>query len=440
MSNSPVRYLRFLAFLDTTVETDPFQATYTPTDDIPSPCPMPVCNGNIEAIPIAQEAFRHGCVGQPPVPTSQCASCSKLYAHSQLMTQCVCQLAAENNVDISPAAIDHFRCSPPLLAYDPSNPKHVCLLAMVFLDVQFHWAEHTGGCFKITSRTPLAIICRFIKPHMANLLKTCIDKNTGIIEWFCPIGNEYLNLCNVHLSFLLRFNLDEQSQEFRRVSVYICKYNTKYLSQDELLCMRIGQNTSAIESVLDDPSNANLSVSDLSGKILNKILYKITNPVGMPLTLLCIIIINGSLYLRSHEPVYWNAKQFYACYHQFDSPVGDRNIFGPTQPAHAVEAEDIASDSSDSRDSNDGSNLHPASCDEFLEFSFYSSTIITSAPPPADAAMTAEQASLANEEENTITINPALDFWDPTSPKKCYHLTTFLQNAIGLITNSLAAL
>ncbi|KAI9332978.1 hypothetical protein BDR26DRAFT_993338, partial [Obelidium mucronatum] len=405
---------RFLAFLDTTVETDPFQATYTPTDDIPSPCPMPDCNGNVEAIPIAQEAFRRGRVGQPPVPTSQCASCSKLYAHSQLMTQRVRQFAAENNVDISPGAVDHFRCSPPLSAYDPSNPEHVCLLAMVLLDVQFHWAEHTGGCFKITSRTPLAIICRFIKPHMANLLKTCIDKDTGIIEWFRPIGNEYLNLCNVHLSFLLRFNLDEQSQvngEFRRVSVYTCKYNTKYLSQDELLCMRIGQYTSAIESVLDDPSNSNLSVADLSGKILNKILYKITNPVGMPLTLLCIIIINGSLYVRSPEPIYWNAKQFYACYRQFDSPAGESNIFGPTQLAHPVEAEHIASNSSDSSDSNDSSNLNPESHDEFLEFSFYSSTIMSSAPPPANASMTAEQASLANEEENIITINPAIDFW-----------------------------
>ncbi|KAI9348154.1 hypothetical protein BDR26DRAFT_948318, partial [Obelidium mucronatum] len=382
--------------------------------DIPSPCPMPDCNGNVEAIPIAQEAFRRGRVGQPPVPTSQCASCSKLYAHSQLMTQRVRQFAAENNVDISPGAVDHFRCSPPLSAYDPSNPEHVCLLAMVLLDVQFHWAEHTGGCFKITSRTPLAIICRFIKPHMANLLKTCIDKDTGIIEWFRPIGNEYLNLCNVHLSFLLRFNLDEQSQvngEFRRVSVYTCKYNTKYLSQDELLCMRIGQYTSAIESVLDDPSNSNLSVADLSGKILNKILYKITNPVGMPLTLLCIIIINGSLYVRSHEPIYWNAKQFYACYRQFDSPAGESNIFGPTQLAHPVEAEHIASNSSDSSDSNDSSNLNPESHDEFLEFSFYSSTIMSSAPPPANASMTAEQASLANEEENIITINPAIDFW-----------------------------
>ncbi|KAJ3229883.1 hypothetical protein HDU77_001502, partial [Chytriomyces hyalinus] len=177
-------------------------------DDV-NKCPGKECPGFLRAMPIPGEAYQRPKLGNTVPSTTECTRCEHKFGHKDIIEHRVRKFAADNNIDISPSAIDNFRCSPPSESFVQS-PSELCLFAMNLLEFQFHHATHTSSCFKCTSRTPNGTICRFLIPKLSNLQESVLDPETCIMNSFRPLGLEYYNFCNLYWARLSMDNMDIQ--------------------------------------------------------------------------------------------------------------------------------------------------------------------------------------------------------------------------------------
>ncbi|KAI9333296.1 hypothetical protein BDR26DRAFT_937574 [Obelidium mucronatum] len=86
-------------------------------------CPYPDCDGVLEALPIPGEAYQRLRVGKKICATSKCQNCMKEFYHKDVMMERVRQFAKERNIDISPTAVDEFRCAPPSKNFEMSGKE-----------------------------------------------------------------------------------------------------------------------------------------------------------------------------------------------------------------------------------------------------------------------------------------------------------------------------
>jgi hypothetical protein len=188
-------------------------ATYATANN----CPKHLCTGQLFPLHIGGEAYRKGKADQPVANTSECdcehhTDSDALFSHNAVMVARLVQFAVDSGIhenEYSRNALDTFRCLPP----DPSkmlDPLHIVLFGLCLCDYQCHYASHTQSCFKITTRTPKGLVCRYLVPWLANALQSCIDKEHGKFMYSRPIGCEYYNICSLLWAQLSESNSDIQ--------------------------------------------------------------------------------------------------------------------------------------------------------------------------------------------------------------------------------------
>jgi len=312
----PLFVAAFTSYIDLVTPPVPFLAEYGAQ---PSSCPVKHCNGTLEPLPFPCEAFCRRRADQEPAKTSHCPECETSFAHKEVLLQKIYAFADECGIkreEIDPLAVEQFRCRPPELASggELSNLELV-YLALSLLDFQVHHETHTKSCFKITSRTPHAFICRYFFPRLARLQATIIDIASGKIVSHRPIGCEYYNICSLLWIRLTKNNMDFQfliNGGNRRTTSYSTKYTFKAQKPASALTLKIGLLTEAHNRTLSSADDHQLSPLDRGRRAINKALYQFTKPQELHLTMAAYILLNDGPFVRSHEPVYVNLKQLCA--------------------------------------------------------------------------------------------------------------------------------
>jgi len=146
-------------------------------------CPKPHCAGTLEQYPdIPGEVFCKPKKKKIEIFTSCCECCGAKFRHIDVLKQRLEHFMDLHGIEISEQDIDYFRCTPPSTDWRARGPKEEALFAWVLLEYQFHYEGHASSCFKVTSRTPKAIVCRFLFPRLTILLESFINnKGTAII-------------------------------------------------------------------------------------------------------------------------------------------------------------------------------------------------------------------------------------------------------------------
>ena len=149
-------------------------------------CPSVNCTGTLKKWPnIPGEAFCKPKKKKIEFYTSCCECCGANFRHIDVLKQRLQNFMAKKKIVITEEDIDHFRCTPPSEDYKTPGTeeawKEQALFAWILLDYQFHYEGHASSCFKVTSRTPKAIVCRFLFPRLTRLLEAFVN-NRGKIE------------------------------------------------------------------------------------------------------------------------------------------------------------------------------------------------------------------------------------------------------------------
>ncbi|KAJ3221643.1 hypothetical protein HDU78_000370, partial [Chytriomyces hyalinus] len=269
-------------------------------------CPREDCTGILRAMPIPGEAYQRPKVGHSVPNTTECNTCDQKFAHKAVIEQRVRKFALENNIDISPSALDNFRCSPPSESFE-QTPSDLCLFVMNLLEFQFHHATHTS----------------------TNLQESALDPETCIMKSFRPLGLEYYNLCNLYWARLSMDNMDIQfliNSSTRKSTAYTIKYTFKRQSLESSAIMRIGLYTQNVASVISRPDNDVITPPERSLRIINKFLYSLTKPVEVCTTMAAYLILSdGALFESSHQFVYRSLSLLNACYPDVPDPVQDQS-------------------------------------------------------------------------------------------------------------------
>jgi hypothetical protein len=288
----------------------------------------------------------------------------------------------QNGIIITAEDIDNFRCLPPPENYIP-DAKEQALFAWVLLDYQFHYETHVSTCFKVTSRTPLGLVCRFFFPKLEVILKSFIDHN-GEFRFLQLLGLEYYNMCNILLSRLLHTNSDTQvlvNSEGRNRTAYVTKYSFKRQRLDSSFVMKFGLIVKTAESVTNRPDNETISDETRGRRIINGSLFKLTKPVEVPATLACFSLLNrGKLYFLSHNAAKLRLDVICGCYKE-----------------------------SKSYDPFDSDVYHDL--EKRIDSNFVEIMISTNSLCNGESNNDAEDADqLDNEIDRTININPMIDY------------------------------
>ena len=338
---------KFSAYIDSVTPPVPFLAESSPT---PSMCPMPNCTGTLEPLPFPCEAFCRRRADQTPAKTSHCPQCETSFAHKDVLLHRIHAFAAFHKIPIDELAVERFRCQPPDLPSETGILSNLELvyLALSLLDYQVHHETHTKSCFKITSRTPHGMICRYFFPRLARLQATIIDIASGKIISHRPLGCEYYNICSLLWTRLTKSNMDIQfliNGGDRRTTSYSTKYTFKAQKPASALTLKIGLLTEVHKRTLISPDDGNLSPLERGRRAINKALYQFTKPQELHLTMAAYILLNDGPFVRSHEPVYINLKQLCA-----GIPDGDDRS---SDPSYLDTDDDKEEDDEAEEDSND---------------------------------------------------------------------------------------
>ena len=295
----------FSSYIDSVTPPVPFLAD---SGSHANSCPMENCKGTLEPLPFPCEAFCRRRADQDPAKTSRCPECETSFAHKEVLLQKVHAFAREHKIVIDPIAVEQYRCRPPELPSESGELSDLELiyLALSLLDFQVHHETHTKSCFKITSRTPNALICRYFFPRLARLQATIIDLESGKVISHRLIGCEYYNICSLLWIRLTKSNMDIQfliNGGNRRTTSYSTKYTFKAQKPASALTLKIGLLTEAHRRTLASPDDSNLSPLDRGRRAINKALYQFTKPQELHLTMAAYILLNDRPFVRSliHE-------------------------------------------------------------------------------------------------------------------------------------------
>jgi hypothetical protein len=296
---------------------------HPPLTDISNLCPKTDCKGKLESSQITGEAYRMRKHESSPVETSFCDTCNAKFKHKDVLRERIEAYAHENHINIDPIFVDQYRCSPPSFDQDGElTPTELVYLVLTMLELQFHHETHTKSCFKKTSRTPNAWICRFLFPKLANSINSYIDPNTG--EFICAraIGSEYYNICSLLWMRIMKSNMDLQftiNGEGRVVTAYTLKYCFKAQSLESTIIMKISLLSKAYINTLAASDNDLLTNEERGRRFINKALWHMTKPQELHLTLAAFALINDGLFICSHEIVYVNISNVCACFREENS-------------------------------------------------------------------------------------------------------------------------
>ena len=309
---------RFTAYIDAITPPAPYLATGTTH---PNACPMEGCSGTLEALPFPGEAYCKRKLGEAAVDTSHCPECEAFFKHKDVLKRRVEAFAKAKNIDINPLLVEHYRCSPPELTEDGElSDRDLVYLALSLLDFQIHYESHSKSCFKITSRTPLGKLCRYLFPKLARLEQTCIDLESGKIESHRPIGCEYYNLCSLLWARLSKNNMDIQfliNGSSRRTTSYSTKYTFKIQRPSSILAMKIGligKVAKGYERTFAADDDDTITPAERGRRAINKSLWQLTKNQQLHLTIAAYMLINDGPFCASHKPVYVNLKQLCASF------------------------------------------------------------------------------------------------------------------------------
>ena len=198
----------------------------------------------MKELPFPGEAFCQRKADQLPAITAYCGDCKTQFKHKDVLLQRIHAFAKEHEIDTNPLLVDEYRCKPPLLsAHGELSNTDLVYLALSLLDFQFHHETHTKSCFKITSRTPQGLVCRYLFPRISKLEQTCIQISTGKVVSHRPIGCEYYNICSLLWTSLSKNNMDIQfliNGGSRRATSYSTKYTFKAQRPATALTMKLG--------------------------------------------------------------------------------------------------------------------------------------------------------------------------------------------------------
>jgi hypothetical protein len=327
-------------------------------------CPIENCNGDLEAVIFPGEAYCKPILNHTPATTSVCRTCNTEFRHKDVLLKRVEVFAKQRNIDITNTVKQEiFRCQPPSTEEGELTDEELVYLALALLDYQFHHETHSSSCFKITSRTPLGHICRYLFPKLARLLSSIIDIVDGKLISQRPIGCEYYTLCSLLWTRLSKNNMDLQflvTVGNRSVHIYTTKYTFKSQNPKSSLTMKVGLLTKAAARTLTATDNDTLSAITRGSRFMNKALYQLTAPLEMHTSMAAYIILNDGPFTRSHDVVYLNLKKMCACHHDSEHPLtrGTENTIrqatsSPTCSREDSIMQDISPDSSPDNDSDD---------------------------------------------------------------------------------------
>ena len=219
--------------------------------------------------------------------------------------------------------VDEYLCHPAELTKDGElSDKDLVYLALGLIKFQFHYDTHAKSCFKITSRTPSGLICRYLFPKLARLLQTYIDVLNGKIVSHRPIGCEYYNLCCLVWTRLSKNNTDIQfliNGSTRRSTAYTTKYSFKAQRPETALAMKIGLVGKAFTNSLNAADAETITPLEQGRRTINKALYQFTQPQELHLSMAAYVLLNDGPFFYTHEPVFVNLKHICACF--YDGPV-----------------------------------------------------------------------------------------------------------------------
>ena len=313
--NDPLFAQRFAEYIDAITPPTPYLADACTHLNA---CPVEGCVGTLEALPFPGEAFCQRKADQLPAITAYCGDCNAQFKHKDVLLQRIHAFAKEHEIDTNPLLVDEYRCKPPLLsAHGELSNTDLVYLALSLLEFQFHHETHTKSCFKITSRTPQGLVCRYLFPRISKLEQTCIQISTGKVISHRPIGCEYYNLCSLLWTSLSKNNMDIQfliNGGSRRSTSYSTKYTFKAQRPASALTMKLGLISQAYARTFCAADDGNITANERGRRAINKALYQFTKPQELHTTMAAYMLLNDGPFVRSHQPEYLNLKQLCACY------------------------------------------------------------------------------------------------------------------------------
>jgi len=311
----PAFAARFASYIDTIAPPIPYLADAVSHLNA---CPMEGCGGTLEPLQFPGEAFCQRKADRLPASTAYCSDCDTLFKHKDVLLQRIHAFANERGIDTNPLLADEFRCNPPQLNdNDEMSDSDLVYLALSLLDFQFHHETHTKSCFKITSRTPCGLVCRYLFPRIARLEQTCIEIRTGKVISHRPIGCEYYNICSLLWTSLSKNNMDIQfliNGGSRRTTSYSTKYTFKAQKPATALTMKLGLISQAYARTFCASDDAEITPNERGRRAINKALWQFTKPQELHTTMAAFMLLNDGPFIRSHEPEHLNLKQLCACY------------------------------------------------------------------------------------------------------------------------------
>lgn len=185
--------------------------------------------------------------------------------------------------------------------------------SVILRDVQTHYWHHTPSRFKVTKRTPKALVCRFFKPVDANQDAAFYDHFYLVIHR--PIGSEYVNSYKTITLKLLRCNHDIRlvmECGSKDVVSYMCKYVMKPQNPIEnSIAYSLAAFKKATRSLEARQTSRDMTQRQRGNKILTSMLYSMINKQDIAASIAALYIYRCFPFWFSHEVVRANISQLF---------------------------------------------------------------------------------------------------------------------------------
>jgi hypothetical protein len=268
----------------------------------------PVCNAAIlQYQPPLKSAYRRPVDRNTPPICASCPNCKETFSSGQLLRIYLTQHVYMNNLSVditSQELVDWLICSHATLDYPISKSADAALkLSITLLEYQEHSWKHVKSCFKVSSRTPDGLTCRFLKPEALSASSSFINQYQIQLER--RLGHDYINSFMTLLACLYKCNHDIKILTGAQSAgnVYYCvKYSTKAQEVFEnyvLLHLHAFNKATRREGHTEESNEQSPSMATIGRQRMMSMMNSLTSPqeIGGPM---------ACLHLLRKSPFYWS--------------------------------------------------------------------------------------------------------------------------------------